>query len=66
MIQPLRKWHWRIMLLLGILIPVVFFGGIRARHVRPAKRRAPRTDAREAMTLPTEQANRFETQGVGR
>lgn len=64
MIQPLRKWHWRIVLILGVLLPVVFLGGIRARHVRPAKRRAPRTDARKAMTLPVEQANRMEIVGA--
>lgn len=32
MIQPLRIWHRRIFLILLILLPMIFFGGLGARH----------------------------------
>jgi len=35
MIQPLRKWHSRIVLFLGALLPLLFLAGLCARHRLP-------------------------------
>ncbi len=32
MIQPLRRWHLRIFLLLAVLLPLLFLAGLHARH----------------------------------
>jgi hypothetical protein len=32
MIQPLRAWHLRIFLALLVLLPLIFFAGLHARH----------------------------------
>ena len=32
MIQPLRRWHFRIWIVLAILLPVLFVAGLLASH----------------------------------
>lgn len=66
MIQPLRKWHRRIVLTLGVLLPVLFVGGIRARHVRPSKKRALRTNAEATTSTVAQQGSQAESRGVGK
>jgi hypothetical protein len=38
MIQPLRKVHRRLFLLLAIALPLFFFAGLRARHRQPVRK----------------------------
>jgi len=42
MIQPLRKLHRRVFLLLAIALPLFFIAGLRARHHVPIPKAIPR------------------------
>ncbi len=41
MIQPLRKLHRRVFLLLAVLLPLLFLAGFHARHRVPADKANP-------------------------
>lgn len=66
MIQPLRRIHWRIVLGLSVLLPILFFAGLRARHPKLTGKAAKETSSAGAQNAPENSARQAARQEVDR